>query len=70
MELALEKEATNALCESNVKGMVCTGQHGLLLASAGRVETRGAGFLSAVMANAIKVHPDQTPIVTVETRSK
>ncbi len=70
MSTALEGEAANTLNAPGVKGMMCTGENGLLLTSVGNAPSNRAGFMSSMVTKAGSLHCENPPIVTIETISK
>jgi hypothetical protein len=64
----MDERCQSLQAESKSKGILCTGAHGLLLASSGIADASRAGFLASLYAKAESLHQDEIfPVVTIET---
>ena len=66
----MEHDAQKMMEESKCQGILCTGQHGLLLTSAGIADASKAGFFASLISTADSLHNENiAPIVVIESES-
>jgi hypothetical protein len=64
----MEQSVCDLSKQLGCKGLMCSGPHGLLLASSGDVRPDNSGFLSSLVSKAESIHREnRSPIVTIET---